>query len=87
LVEQHLFGIRQIIIPIPWTHDQTFNAQYFVRQYDDYMVRQEGDHRNKEIEMILYTLISYRKSKPILTEIEKNIQQPLKEIIKAVLIL
>ena len=40
LVEQHSFGIKQIIIPIPWTHDQAGNAAFFVKEYADIVLDQ-----------------------------------------------
>lgn len=40
LAEQELFGIKKIIIPIPWTHDQLKNAQYYVKEHGDILVEQ-----------------------------------------------
>ena len=33
LAEQEIFGIKKIIIPIPRTHDQLKNAQYYQKTY------------------------------------------------------
>jgi UDP-N-acetylglucosamine:LPS N-acetylglucosamine transferase len=41
LAEQQLFGLKKVIVPIPWTHDQLKNAQYYVKTYDDILVRQD----------------------------------------------
>lgn len=87
LVEQHLFGIRQIIVPIPWTHDQSTNAEYFVRQYDDCIVRQHGKQWYQDLEHILDTLTTYHKDRVNIHALDDQIQQPLQQIIKAVLIL
>ena len=40
LAEQHLFNIKQIIVPIPWTHDQFDNASYFNDKYNDTVIDQ-----------------------------------------------
>lgn len=40
LAEQEIFGIKKIIIPIPRTHDQLKNAQYYQRTYWDVLVEQ-----------------------------------------------
>jgi len=49
LVEQHIFGIKQIIIPIPWTHDQAGNAAFFVKEYADIVLDQ--NKRDRIIEL------------------------------------
>jgi len=33
LAEQTLYGMKLIIVPIPWTHDQHDNAEYYVKNY------------------------------------------------------
>lgn len=40
LAEQEMFGIKKIIIPIPWTHDQLKNAQYYQKEYWDTLLQQ-----------------------------------------------
>lgn len=32
LAEQDLFGLKMIMIPIPWTHDQKNNALWYVNE-------------------------------------------------------
>ncbi len=48
LAEQEIFGIKKIIIPIPRTHDQLKNAQYYQKTYWDVLIEQ-WDSDFKEI--------------------------------------
>jgi len=41
LAEEKLFGLRLIMIPIPRTHDQLRNAQYYEKHHEDILVRQD----------------------------------------------
>lgn len=43
LAEQKLYDIKQIIVPIPRTHDQYDNAKRYVRVHNDVMINQR-DH-------------------------------------------
>jgi UDP-N-acetylglucosamine:LPS N-acetylglucosamine transferase len=43
LAEQKLYDMKQIIIPIPWTHDQYDNAQWYVQNHKDIMLNQRDD--------------------------------------------
>lgn len=43
LAEQKLYDIQQIIVPIPWTHDQYDNAKRYVQQHGDISINQR-DH-------------------------------------------
>ncbi|MCX6824808.1 MAG: glycosyltransferase [candidate division SR1 bacterium] len=43
LAEQKLYDMKQIIIPIPRTHDQYENAKWYVRCHNDVMINQR-DH-------------------------------------------
>lgn len=61
LVEQHIFGIKQIIIPIPWTHDQAGNAEFFVKEYADIVLDQNKKDRITELWNNLKSLVGYRK--------------------------
>ena len=57
LAEQKLYDMKQIIIPIPWTHDQYDNAQRYVQHHNDIMINQ----RDKGFDInILNTLIKLR---------------------------
>jgi UDP-N-acetylglucosamine:LPS N-acetylglucosamine transferase len=43
LAEQNLYDMKQIIVPIPRTHDQYDNAKWYVRIHSDIMINQR-DH-------------------------------------------
>lgn len=40
LAEQKLYDMQQIIVPIPWTHDQYDNAKRYVQHYNDISINQ-----------------------------------------------
>ncbi|MEI6672477.1 MAG: glycosyltransferase [bacterium] len=40
LAEQKLYDMKQIIIPIPRTHDQYDNAKWYVRYHNDSIINQ-----------------------------------------------
>lgn len=43
LAEQKLYDIKQIIVPIPRTHDQYDNAKRYVRVHNDILINQRDD--------------------------------------------
>lgn len=43
LAEQKLYDIQQIIVPIPWTHDQYDNAKRYVKNHGDISINQRDD--------------------------------------------
>ena len=61
LAEQQLFGIKKIIIPIPWTHDQFKNAQRYKNTYEDICLDQQSSHFADELGKYIYTYSSYKK--------------------------
>lgn len=74
LAEQKLYDQKIIMIPIPWTHDQYKNAEYYVDKYWDELV----DQNKSKFEEILYeTLLDNvgfkkkMKNKDRLAEIHK----------------
>jgi len=72
LAEQKLYDMKQIIVPIPWTHDQYNNAKRYVRVHSDIMINQ----RDHDFEVQLGNAIKHFKG-------FKKIRQPKdkKEII------
>ena len=57
LEEQKLFGLKMVIIPIPWTHDQLKNAEYYVTHHHDILVKQDDSfllHFPMAIEKIVH---------------------------------
>ncbi len=57
LAEQKLYDMKQIIIPIPRTHDQYDNANRYVRHYNDISINQ----RDADFEQQLANAIKYFK--------------------------
>lgn len=41
LAEEKLFGLKLVMIPIPWTHDQMLNARYYEKHHQDILVKQD----------------------------------------------
>lgn len=41
LAEQKIFGLKSLIIPLPWTHDQLKNAQRYHRHHHDVILLQD----------------------------------------------
>jgi len=57
LAEQKLYDMKQIIIPIPRTHDQYDNAKWYVRYYNDSIINQ----RDHDFELQLANAIKHFK--------------------------
>ena len=57
LAEQKLYDIKQIIVPIPRTHDQYDNAKWYVRYHNDSMLNQ----RDHDFEVQLANAIKHFK--------------------------
>jgi UDP-N-acetylglucosamine:LPS N-acetylglucosamine transferase len=57
LAEQKLYDIKQIIVPIPRTHDQYDNAKRYVRVHSDVMINQ----RDQDFESQLGNAIKHFK--------------------------
>lgn len=41
LAEEKLFWLKLVIVPIPWTHDQLRNAEYYMKRHGDLLVKQD----------------------------------------------
>lgn len=80
LAEQKLYDLKQIIVPIPRTHDQYDNAKWYVRFHNDSMINQ----RDKDFEIQLTNAIKYFKwfKKIRLQKDKKAIIATAKEIIR-----
>lgn len=83
LAEQKLYDMKQIIVPIPRTHDQYDNAKWYVRSHNDIMINQ----RDHDFESQLANAIKYFKGfkktfqqkdkKAIISEAKKIIRDAL----------
>jgi UDP-N-acetylglucosamine:LPS N-acetylglucosamine transferase len=61
LAEQQLFNIHKIIVPIPRTHDQTQNAQYYVHHHGDCIVLQSSSTYKTDLATALYHVTQIKK--------------------------
>ena len=84
LAEQKLYDLKQIIIPIPWTHDQYDNAKWYVRYHNDTLINQ----RDADFEQQLSNAIKYFKGfkKIRQNKDKKSIVAQAKKIIREALI-
>ncbi len=85
LVEQHIFGLKQIIVPIPWTHDQSKNAQYFASNYQDIIIDQQQVDWSSKLYQSIISLQSFKKNRPELSKISQQIQEGKQKIIQTIL--
>jgi UDP-N-acetylglucosamine:LPS N-acetylglucosamine transferase len=61
LAEQELFGIKKIIIPIPRTHDQAKNAEYYKTHHDDIVLDQYANSFIDNLRNAIEHCIGYKK--------------------------
>jgi len=61
LAEQKLYDIKQIIVPIPWTHDQYDNAKRYVHHHKDIMIDQGDVGFHTKMLKTLLKLRTFRK--------------------------
>lgn len=57
LAEQKLYDMKQIIVPIPWTHDQYDNAKRYAKFHNDVWINQ----RDADFEQQLAKAVTYFK--------------------------
>ena len=85
LAEQKLFNLKSIIVPIPRTHDQKLNAEWYVKNFNDIMVEQSKETTSQDLYNALISLKDYHKpeiSTDIHAEIWKAKHTILDEILK-----
>lgn len=82
LVEQHIFHIKQLIIPIPWTHDQTSNAEFFAAEYGDIVLDQKKKWRKDELWNKLKELVAYKKSAVDMGNVVQELWKGRKRIVE-----
>ena len=61
LAEQELFNIKKIIVPIPWTHDQLKNAQYYQKEHGDILVEQLDEQFQEKLQSEVLEYATYLK--------------------------
>ena len=72
LAEQKLFNLKSIIVPIPRTHDQKLNAEWYVKNFNDIMVEQSKETTSEDLFNALVSLKDYHKPE-ISTDIHAEI--------------
>ena len=61
LAEQKLYNLKQIIIPIPWTHDQYDNAQRYVQHHQDISLSQRAHDFESQLAEAIVQCKGYKK--------------------------
>ena len=61
LAEQKLFNLKSIIVPIPRTHDQKLNAEWYVKNFNDILVEQSKETTSQDLYNALILLKDYHK--------------------------
>jgi UDP-N-acetylglucosamine:LPS N-acetylglucosamine transferase len=68
LAECKIFDLPLAIVPLPVTHDQAKNAQYYVEKYQDICISQN----NHNFIDILYNVIIHTKKKEHIFDVNKT---------------
>ena len=85
LAEQKLFNLKSIIVPIPRTHDQKLNAEWYVKNFNDIMIEQSTPTTSQDLCDALISVKDYHKpeiSIDILSEIWKAKHTILNHLLK-----
>ncbi len=82
LAEQKLYGIKSIIVPIPWTHDQSTNAKYYENKYQDVSLSQKDPNFVEEMAKLLDHYKDFKK-KVDSFDIVSNITSAKESILKS----
>ena len=83
LAEQKLYDIKQIIVPIPRTHDQYDNAKRYVRVHNDILINQRDDDFESQLAKAIKYYKGFKKTlqskdrKAIITEAKVAVWQSL----------
>ena len=84
LAECKLFNIPLAIVPLPITHDQAKNAQYYVDNYSDILIDQNADDFVDSLKNYILSVSSKTKNYNY-NNILKKIQYAKKEILSSML--
>lgn len=84
LAEQKLYGIKSIIVAIPWTHDQSTNAKYYVNKYQDISLSQKSKNFVEEMEKILHHYKGFKKEVDSI-DILSNIVHAKEKILESII--
>lgn len=83
LAELKLYNIKLIMIPIPWTHDQKYNALRYHRHYEDIILDQKKHNFTSTLDLILQQHKGFHK-KPYNPDIMSSIIYTKHVISKAI---
>jgi len=83
LAEQKLYDMKQIIVPIPRTHDQYDNALWYVKHCQDIILDQKAHDFTHQLKTKLLELKSFKKT--IITKDKKAIIDKAKKLILSVM--
>lgn len=86
LAEMELFAIRKIIVPLPITHDQVNNAQYYVDHHSDTMVMQ-NKHLSQNLWLQLKKSIWHHKPKVDFISLASKLNLAKEKIIEKIITL
>ncbi len=84
LAEQKLYDIKQIIVPIPRTHDQYDNAHWYVKHYNDIFINQRDHNFESQLENAIKHFKWFKK--PIQKKDKKAIIEEAKKIVRDALL-
>jgi len=85
LAEQKLYDLKQIIVPIPRTHDQYDNAKRYVRVHNDVMINQRDQDFESQLANAIKHFKGFKKvhqqkdKKAIITQAKKLVRKSLLE--------
>lgn len=62
LAEQKLYDLKILMIPLPWTHDQYDNADYYVKKHWDIMIDQRDEQFVTKLSMAIRKFKNFKKT-------------------------
>lgn len=83
LAEMEIFGIRKLIVPLPITHDQQTNAQYYVDHHHDHLIMQDSQIISS-LEQSLIQYIWYHKDPTDMTLLSTSLDFAKEKIIEKI---
>lgn len=83
LAEMHLFWIKLLIVPLPytWWNHQFYNALHYQKNYNDVLIPQDVE-LDQNLKIHLDKLLNYKKNINSNIDIEENLEIILKNIVK-----
>lgn len=83
LAEQKLYDLKQIIVPIPWTHDQYDNAKRYAKHHHDIRLNQRDTDFEQQLNNAITQFQGFKKTrqqkdkKAIISEAKKIVRESL----------